>query len=1307
MLFEFKSRRAVPVPDRLPEFCAAALILLGLAALGGWAFAIPALRGDFVPGMATLKVNGALCFVGAGLAMAALPRPHSPWARRVVVAGAGLVALVAGLTLAEQLAGLDFGIDELLVRDPDTPPVLYPGRMATATAAGLFLAGPALIASLYAPRRPWLGGLARGLAYAVLGIGGIALVGYLINFNFLYTWHAFGSIAIHTALGLVVLGTGLWAVSRRPRKTGDDVRITRLATLLLAGVAGVTGIAVAAVLENEVERALNEGLRIGLDSHISQVEASIELRTTRAAIITNRILMLENLRKLIPNPGRAEYRAMVRKDLESFAPHGFAAIAVALPDGTEVARMGRFVVKPALTVRLAGPAKTVLLWKDGFYLRHRLPLGDAEGPLGTVIAEQPLPNLTRAVLETESFGRSVELVLCSPEARSGFVCFPSRLTPRPFAIAPLSGGPERLVQRAFAGGTGFGAAIDYRGRRVLGAYGPVGGLGLFAVLKIDAGELYGGIGSKFFRVLLLTAGLIAGGGLLMRVRVRPLATALEARVRDRTAEIAAANARLSESEERFRQVAEMSCQWIWEQDAGGRYLFSSPAVKEILGYEPEELIGRHYHEFLAGERGPERGAETGAAAGPEAFSGLINCYRHRDGHEVYTESTGAPIRDGQGRLVKWRGVDYDIGLLRAKQAAEAANRAKSEFLANMSHEIRTPINGIVGMTDLALDTELTPEQREYLTMARESADSLLRLVNDILDFSKIEAGKLDLEAIGFNLRDRLENVVKTLALRAHKQGLELVCHIPPEVPDRLVGDPGRLCQIVVNLVGNAIKFTERGEVVVDVAVESRTPAEAVLHVTVKDTGIGIPAEKQRSVFDAFAQADASTTRKYGGTGLGLAIASRLVDLMGGRIWLESEVGRGSIFHFTVRLGVEAGVPVQAPNRIPDIKDLPVLIVDDNGTNRRILEEMVAAWGMQPIAVDGGRAALREMERLAAEGAALPLVLLDAMMPEMDGFELAERIKQHPEFARAAIMMLSSAAQPGDPARCRALGMAAFLTKPVKQSDLLETILSALNRPKLSAPPDSPPRPAAGRRLRVLVAEDHPVNQRLAVRLLEKRGHAAVVAGNGKEALAALEKEDFDLVLMDVQMPEMDGFEATAAIRGREQGGKTHIPIVAMTAHAMKGDRERCLAAGMDAYLAKPLQRRELFELLETLFPGSAQGGAEAPAGPVFDRDYVLARVEGDEALLRELVGLFLEQTPRLLAEIRSAIDGRDAKALERAAHALKGSAGNFGAKSACDAALRLEMLGRGGDFGEAGAAYGELNAEMERLQAALAALRSS
>ena len=700
--------------------------------------------------------------------------------------------------------------------------------------------------------------------------------------------------------------------------------------------------------------------------------------------------------------------------------------------------------------------------------------------------------------------------------------------------------------------------------------------------------------------------------------------------------------------------------------------------------------------------------------------------------------------------------EAEVELQRAKETAESASRAKSDFLANVSHEVRTPMNGIIGMTSLALGTELSREQRDYMELVKSSADSLLLVINDILDFSKIEAKKLTLERVPFGLDDLVAETIRMLAYSAHQKGLEIAYEIDASVPETLIGDTVRLRQIVVNLVGNAVKFTSAGEIVVRVRVDEVKGDSAVLRFSVRDTGIGIPEPKQRLIFEPFSQADGSTTRRFGGTGLGLAICARIVEMMGGRIWIESEAGRGSTFHFTGRFGVS---PALGPVRLasPDaLEEARILVVDDNASARAILEALLVRWRARVTAVAGPKEALAALAEASSGGAKargrtgptfpFDVILVDAEMGGADGFALVEQIRATTRVESPVVMMLTSVSSRPDPERGRRLGIADYLTKPLRKVPLGNTLSVVVEgTPSGRSRASSLLPPAwfrAGEPLNVLLAEDNAVNQTLAVRLLEKAGHTVFVVATGRDAIAAVAAASFDLVLMDVQMPEMDGLEAIAAIRAAEKESGDHLPILAMTAFNMKGDRERFLAAGFDGYVCKPIDVRELFRSINAALPDGRKTGsnlgrassfpgapkedapvdapsrssssAEKPAGreplrslgailrdPIFDPSEALQRVAGDEALLKELIEIFIEEYPGWIADLRAAVAAADAPWVRRVAHTIKGAVDNCGAGSAFDAAFRLERMAGEGRLSGAGEAADALDLEIQRLLPAL------
>jgi PAS domain S-box-containing protein len=767
-----------------------------------------------------------------------------------------------------------------------------------------------------------------------------------------------------------------------------------------------------------------------------------------------------------------------------------------------------------------------------------------------------------------------------------------------------------------------------------------------------------------------------------------------------------AEASLARERDLLKTIIDNIPDLIFIKDRAGRFVAVNAAMLRVLQVETVEVVlGKTDFDFSPPELAANYVADDQMVMrSAKPMIDQEEAARDAKGNEIWLLTTKVPLFDEDRNVTGLVGIGRNITnrkraeqeLIAAKEAADMANRAKSDFLANMSHEIRTPMNAIIGMTELVLDTRLAQSQRDYLRMVRESGESLLTVINDILDFSKIEAGKLDLDNTLFDLRENLGDTMKSLALRAHSKNLELAFRVEPDVPRALYGDVGRLRQIIVNLVGNAIKFTECGEVVVDVRCVVQTADMAKCHITVRDTGIGIPEDKLSSIFDEFEQVDRSTTRRFGGTGLGLAISSRLVELMGGRIWVESTLGEGSEFHINIEfaLGDEAELEHPIKNAVV-VGGTPALVVDDNATNRLILDEMLRNWGMKPTLVDNAAAALETLRSAEADGNPFRLLLSDVNMPESDGFMLSKWIRDDPSLSDVAIIMLTSSGRPGDAERRDKLGVSASLLKPAKQSEIFDAIVRALG---VTAPEDDPSQQAVLDKatklgtLRILLAEDNVVNQKLAQGVLSRQGHDVTIANNGHEAIEALRKADFDVVLMDVQMPELDGFEAATMIRSAEQITGKHQPIIAMTAHAMSGDRELCLEAGMDEYVSKPIRVNELMDKLAIVLAGrrpllaaeltakSDLPTSSSPAGCTIEWDVVLEGMMGDEALLRDCLEACLLESPRFMQAIHAAITNNDGEALNRAAHSLKGSIAFLHVDAAFQSAQQLETAGSDNNF---------------------------
>jgi two-component system, sensor histidine kinase and response regulator len=826
-----------------------------------------------------------------------------------------------------------------------------------------------------------------------------------------------------------------------------------------------------------------------------------------------------------------------------------------------------------------------------------------------------------------------------------------------------------------------------------------------------------------------------------------------------------AEAELLREKQYFESLIRNSPVAIVVLDNDENIISANPAFEQLYGHSSAEILGANLDSLITDQETRHEAARYSQEVMSQSVH-AIGRRQRKNGSWVDVEIFGVPVMiDGQktGAFAMYHDISE---IIRARQEAEEASRTKSEFLANMSHEIRTPMNGVMGMLELALDTQLTPEQTDYLQTSLHSAEALLSLLNDILDFSKIEAGRLELESINFSLRNAIEDVAYTLAKRAQDKGLEMACLVDPDLTSDLRGDPGRLRQILVNLVGNAIKFTHQGEIVIRAEPIEESDDHVVVHFSVQDTGIGIPYERQAAVFERFTQADGSTTRTYGGTGLGLTISRQLVDVMGGRIGLESTPGIGTTFWFDVkfekqppseRRGVTAPLTLGPVN----LTQARILVVDDNQTNRMILTKNVEALGSRVDVVSSGAKALESLRNAHRTGDPYHVVLLDMQMPGMDGEQTARAIKSDPGVKDVKILILTSMGQRGDAVRLEALGCSGYLLKPVKQQMLFDAVIAVMGRKEEDQPPSLITRHVLSEQrkfgLRLLLAEDNPINQKLAVILLQKAGYSVDAVETGAQALEKVQVNQYSAVLMDVQMPEMDGFEATRRIRAWEEQNGQHIPIIAMTAHAMAGDRERCLEAGMDDYVTKPLEPRALFNAIDRwtqnstpekediaestqdyssggkqIFNADLGGdwfGESAPPAshltvepfdqtqdkpaPVFqadsspeklpaDLEAALFRFGGDRAFMLEMCHEFSDHLSERMEEMKSALRAGDINNLCRLAHNLKGLSMNFSADPLSNLAVRLEACGSQENLADASALVEQVEKEAIRLQGYLA-----
>jgi PAS domain S-box-containing protein len=1286
--------RARPLRELVTRILLALVALIALSVVAGWHLHIPPLVQVF-PGLIAMQYNTSLCFlalIATGWFLTAYKE-----SRLSSVVGGGFVSIMGAAVIFEYSTGISLGIDTAFFYPWENTLNAYPGRMALTTAISFFVCGCALLLIALRPHKLTAFAIAHTFP---LSFGLTSFLGYLFNITYVLPFHLGTQMALHTSLLFIAYSTIMLDYAWLHAEHTEE-GLPRWSPWIAAIIIPVVFIGFNSVTQSN-----------------SLLAKSGQIILTLACAL----LLGLAIRKMASSKMR--HKGLILTSIPLIFVLAFVALVRQMKEASERDQM--WVLHSKEVIWKANVLLGGLLDAESS-LRGRIITDDAEfeksyanacrkvqeliPELKELVQDNPLQEERASLLGDTALRRLHELSTVDQLVKGGAKAQAVEEDKKDVGIrtmddfrAALSSflfEEELLGQARRKAGQESWQRFDWL--LVAGTSADVLLAGLLAFLFTR------GISKRLLRLTENAQRLALGEHLLLPIKGNDEIARLDTVFH----EMAEA---LDEAARKERAIVENAVIVICSIDAGGNFVNINPACFKLWGYKPEELTGRRYIELVIPEDAEEtsRGFLNVMAGTP--LTALESRNFHKDGSLVHVLLTAYWSDKDHLMFCTARDITVrkhmELELEQARDTALESLRLKTEFLANMSHEIRTPMNGIIGMTELALDTNLTAEQRDYLSTAKTSADALLNVINDILDFSRIEAGKLEIESTNFDLRDCLGKIMKTLSIRAHEKDLELVCHINASVPDALIGDPGRLRQIVVNLVGNAIKFTNVGEIVVSIEAESVAANEVLLHVRVTDTGVGIPQQKQQLIFEAFTQSDGSTSRKYGGSGLGLAITSQLASLMGGGVRVESEPGKGSTFHTTLRFGLQTNLVIK-PNLAPsDVSGLPVLVVDDNATSRRILEEMLKGWRMHPTAVGSGEAALRRLEAASDSGKPFALILIDSNMPEMDGFTLTKKIKENLRFAGPAIMMLTSTQQRHDIERCKELGIDAYLIKPITQSSLLDTILKVLSPLDSTSRTETPTARrsvcVSNRSLRVLLAEDNPVNQKLVIGLLEKRGHSVRVAGNGREAISAMGSEQFDIVLMDVQMPEMNGFEATARIREMERPTGMRVPIIAMTAHAIKGDREKCLEAGMDSYIPKPIQSKEFFRVIESFtatLSATERSASEADmTGDGIDRDALLASVDGDIELLQEVATLFMKSWPRLLSEISDFITNSDSEALARAAHSLKGAGGLLLNNKARVLVRHLESAGENGDMDEARKIFDDLTQEMAGVNRALSSI---